>query len=221
MNCAISRPVSSTTSTFTTQEARPSFLYRAVAIRRSPFCGASPRSQPSYRHVVFFAVQIPLWSRALRLGSPARRLPLQTVRADFPHTASLVRLASLVSFPFAFQHSFALIPTDVPRHARAVSDAPPQGGLSPLVGLSTITFLLAIQFASSPFTSRGPSLHGHCPASTLLWPRPTSAVAFAPQTSQVPDATFQTRRPSMPRHAFLAANRLRRFFSASLRRWTT
>ena len=27
--------------------------------RRSPFCGASPRSQPSYRHVVFFAVQIP------------------------------------------------------------------------------------------------------------------------------------------------------------------
>ena len=28
--------------------------------RRSPFGGASPRSQPSYRHVVFFAVQIPL-----------------------------------------------------------------------------------------------------------------------------------------------------------------
>jgi hypothetical protein len=27
--------------------------------RRSPFCGASPHSQPSYRHVVFFAVQIP------------------------------------------------------------------------------------------------------------------------------------------------------------------
>ena len=45
--------------------------------------------------------------------------------------------------------------------------------------------------------------------------------AFAPQVSQVPDATFQTRRPSMPRHAFHAANRLRRFFSASriLRRW--
>ena len=72
-----------------------------------------------------------------------------------------------------------------------------------------------------PFARRGPSLHGHCPASTLLWPRPTSAVAFAPQTSQVPDATFQTRRPSMPRHAFHAANRLRRFFSASRRmtRW--
>ncbi len=27
--------------------------------RRSPFCGASPRCQPSYRHIVFFAVQIP------------------------------------------------------------------------------------------------------------------------------------------------------------------
>ena len=72
-----------------------------------------------------------------------------------------------------------------------------------------------------PFTRRGPSLHGHCPASTLLWPRPTPADAFAPQVSQVPDATFQTRRPSMPRHAFCAANRLRRFFSASRRmtRW--
>jgi len=66
--------------------------------------------------------------------------------------------------------------------------------------------------------------------------------AFAPQTSQVPGVTFQTcsaslplrlgslepraplaRRlcPSMPRHAFHAANRLRRFFSASraLTRW--
>ena len=152
---------------------------------------------------------------------PVRKPPLQTVRADFPHTASLVKLVSLVSFPYPFRSSFALIPTDTPRSSRAVSDAPPQGGLSPLVGLSTITFLLAIQFASSPFTSRGPSLHGHCPASTLLWPRPTPADAFTPQASQVPDATFQTRRPSMPRHAFCAANRLRRFFSASRRmtRW--
>ena len=33
--------------------------------RRSPFCGASPRSQPSYRHVVFFAVQIPFILSAL------------------------------------------------------------------------------------------------------------------------------------------------------------
>ena len=80
---------------------------------------------------------------------------------------------------------------------------------------------LARSFKTFHFTRRGPSLHGHCPASTLLWPRPTSADTFAPQTSQVPDATFQTRRPSMPRHAFRAANRVRRFFSASrsMTRW--
>ena len=74
---------------------------------------------------------------------PVRRPPLQTVRADFPHTASLVKLVSLVSFPYSFRSSFALIPTDTPRYSRAVSDAPPQGGLSPLVGLSTITFFSA------------------------------------------------------------------------------
>ena len=45
--------------------------------------------------------------------------------------------------------------------------------------------------------------------------------AFAPQTSQVPNAAFQTRRPSLPRHAFRAANRLRHIFSASrfMTRW--
>ena len=72
-----------------------------------------------------------------------------------------------------------------------------------------------------PFARRTPSLRGHCPASPLLWVRPTPADAFAPQVSQVPDAAFQTRRPSMPRHAFRAANRIRRFFSASrsMTRW--
>ena len=70
--------------------------------------------------------------------------------------------------------------------------------------------------------SRNPSLHGHYPlhryyGSIRLLP-PLLAQG---QVSQVPDATFQTRRPSMPRHAFCAANRLRRFFSASRRmtRW--
>ena len=72
-----------------------------------------------------------------------RRPPLQTVRADFPHTASLVRLVSLVSLPSATQHSFTLIPTDAPRPARAVCDAPHPCGLSPLVGLSTIIFFSA------------------------------------------------------------------------------
>ena len=81
--------------------------------------------------------------------------------------------------------------------------------------------------------------HGHYPASLLLWPHPTPADAFTSQASQVRDATFQTRSaslplrlgslepraplarrlcPSMPRHAFRAANRLRRFFSASRNR---
>lgn len=30
-----------------------------------------------------------------------------------------------------------------------------------------------------PFTRRGPSLHGRCPASPLLWPHPTPRFAFA------------------------------------------
>ena len=83
-----------------------------------------------------------------------------------------------------------------------------------------------VEIAGSPvkraFRGVRPSpTHGHCPASSLLRVRPTPADAFAPQVSQVPDATFQTRRPSMPRHAFRAANRLRRFFSASrsMTRW--
>ena len=77
------------------------------------------------------------------MDSPMRKPPLQTVRADFPHTASLVRLVSLVSLPSATRHSFTLIPTDAPRPARAVCDAPHPCGLSPLVGLSTITFFSA------------------------------------------------------------------------------
>ena len=52
--------------------------------RRSPFCGASPRSQPSYRHVVFFAVQIPLWSRAFRLGVSGAEAPSSNRACGFP-----------------------------------------------------------------------------------------------------------------------------------------
>ena len=51
--------------------------------RRSPFCGASPHSQSSYRHVVFFAVQIPfillvLPSFAWRtmFHNPSERIPM-------------------------------------------------------------------------------------------------------------------------------------------------
>ena len=52
--------------------------------RRSPFCGASPRSQSSYRHVVFFAVQIPLWSRAFRLGVSGAEAPSSNRACGFP-----------------------------------------------------------------------------------------------------------------------------------------
>ena len=48
------------------------------------FYGASPRSQPSYRHVVFFAVQIPLWSRAFRLGVSGVEAPSSNRACGFP-----------------------------------------------------------------------------------------------------------------------------------------
>ena len=91
-----------------------------------------------------------------------RRPPLQTVRADFPHTASLVKLVSLVSFPYPFRASFALIPTDAPLldkrfpTRRRKADCPLWRVFRPIL-------FLAVSFASFPFTSRGPSLHGHYP----------------------------------------------------------
>ena len=58
--------------------------------------------------------------------------PHRTVRAVFPHTALRVGLVSSVSLPFAPRLRFTLIPMDAPPCGRAVSDAPPHSGLSPI-----------------------------------------------------------------------------------------
>ena len=58
--------------------------------------------------------------------------PHRTVRAVFPHTALRVGLVSSVSLPFASRLRFTLIPMDAPPYGRAVSDAPPHSGLSPI-----------------------------------------------------------------------------------------
>ena len=103
--------------------------------------------------------------------------PRQTVRAGFPHTALRVGLVSSVSLPFAPRLRFTLIPMDAPPYGRAVSDAPPHSGLSPIAVFRHYCsrHLICIVL----FTRRGPSLHGHCPVSPLLWPRPTPRFAFA------------------------------------------
>ena len=70
-----------------------------------------------------------------RFARPSLRsadTPHRTVRAVFPHTALRVGLVSSVSLPFASRLRFTLIPMDAPPYGRAVSDAPPHSGLSPI-----------------------------------------------------------------------------------------
>ena len=104
--------------------------------------------------------------------------PHRTVRAVFPHTALRVGLVSSVSLPFASRLRFTLIPMDAPPYGRAVSDAPPHSGLSPIAVFR---------------------LHGHCPASPLLRPHPTTAFAFANcSPPKFPCRTFGKCRPLCP-----------------------
>ena len=123
--------------------------------------------------------------------------PHRTVRAVFPHTALRVGLVSSVSLPFAPRLRFTLIPMDAPPYGRAVSDAPPHSGLSPIAVFRHYCSRHLICIV--PFTRRGPSLHGHCPASPLLRPHPTTALAYATGSSpKFPCRTFKARRPLCP-----------------------
>ena len=91
--------------------------------------------------------------------------PHRTVRAVFPHTALRVGLVSSVSLPFAPRLRFTLIPMDAPPYGRAVSDAPPHSGLSPIAVFRHYCSRHLICIV--PFTRRGPSLHRHYPARAL------------------------------------------------------
>ena len=120
--------------------------------------------------------------------------PHRTVRAVFPHTALRVGLVSSVSLPFAPRLRFTLIPMDVPPYGRAVSDAPPHSGLSPIAVFRHYCSRHLICIV--PFTRRGPSLHRHCPVSLLLRPHPTTAFAFANcSPPKFPCRTFGKCRP--------------------------
>ena len=81
--------------------------------------------------------------------------PHRTVRAVFPHTALRVGLVSSVSLPFAPRLRFTLIPMDAPPYGRAVSDAPPHSGLSPIAVFRHYYSRHLICIV--PFTRRGPS----------------------------------------------------------------
>ena len=99
-------------------------------------------------------------------------------------------LVSSVSLPFAPRLRFTLIPMDAPPYGRAVSDAPPHSGLSPIAVFRHycsrhLPIAVFRHYCSRhlicivPFTRRGPSLHRHCPVSLLLRPHPTPRLAFA------------------------------------------
>ena len=85
--------------------------------------------------------------------------PHRTVRAGFPHTALRVGLVSSVSLPFASRLRFTLIPMDAPPYGRAVSDAPPHSGLSPIAVFrhycSRHLICIVPFFTQRPFASTG------------------------------------------------------------------
>ena len=91
--------------------------------------------------------------------SRVRPPPRQTVRAVFPHTAFRVGLVSSVSLPFASRLRFTLIPMDAPPYGRAVSDAPPHSGLSPIAVFrhycSRHLICIVPFFTQRPFASTG------------------------------------------------------------------
>ena len=137
--------------------------------------------------------------------------PHRTVRAVFPHTALRVGLVSSVSLPFASRLRFTLIPMDAPPYGRAVSDAPPHSGLSPIAVfrhyssrhlICIVPFFTQRPFApllASRLAFGSGDTHGHCPASPLLRPHPTTAFAFANcSPPKFPCRTFEARRHLCP-----------------------
>ena len=122
------------------------------------------------------------------------RPPLhRTVRAVFPHTALRVGLVSSVSLPFAPRLRFTLIPLDAPPYGRAVSDAPPHSGLSPIAAFRHYCSRHLICIV--PFTRRGPS---H-PRALPRFPATTASSDYCSrlrywQFSQVPLQDFRSTR---------------------------
>ena len=112
--------------------------------------------------------------------------PHRTVRAVFPHTALRVGLVSSVSLPFAPRLRFTLIPMDAPPYGRAVSDAPPHSGLSPIAVFRHYCSRHLICIV--PFTRRGPSHPRALPRFPATMASSDSSLRFRYcKVSQVPD----------------------------------
>ena len=140
--------------------------------------------------------------------------PRQTVRAVFPHTAFRVGLVSSVSLPFASRLRFTLIPMDAPPYGRAVSDAPPHSGLSPIAVFRHYSSRHLICIV--PFTRRGPShpcfatrlrLGGY-PRALPRFPATTASSDYCfrfryTQSSRVPLLNFPNTRPSYAPPSFI------------------
>ena len=137
--------------------------------------------------------------------------PHRTVRAVFPHTALRVGLVSSVSLPFASRLRFTLIPMDAPPYGRAVSDAPPHSGLSPIAVFrhysSRHLICIVPFFTQRPFAP----LLGHRFATRLRlggypralprFPATTTSSDYCfrfryTQSSRVPLLNFPNTRPS-------------------------
>ena len=121
--------------------------------------------------------------------------PHRTVRAVFPHTALRVGLVSSVSLPFAPRLRFTLIPMDAPPYGRAVSDAPPHSGLSPIAVFRHYYSRHLICIV--PFSRRGPS---H-PRALPRFPATMASSDYCfcsrySQSSRVPLLNFPDTRPS-------------------------
>ena len=113
-------------------------------------------------------------------------IPHRTVRAVFPHTALRVGLVSSVSLPFAPRLRFTLIPMDAPPYGRAVSDAPPHSGLSPIAVFRHYCSRHLICIV--PFTRRGPSHPQALPRFPATMASSDSSLRFRYcEASQVPD----------------------------------
>ena len=126
--------------------------------------------------------------------------PRQTVRAVFPHTAFRVGLVSSVSLPFASRLRFTLIPMDAPPYGRAVSDAPPHSGLSPIAVFrhysSRHLICIVPFFTQRPFASTGIApLPRYYDLIRLL--RSLSLVAVLPSSWQ----NFRSTPPPLTRRA--------------------
>ena len=128
--------------------------------------------------------------------------PHRTVRAVFPHTALRVGLVSSVSLPFASRLRFTLIPMDAPLYGRAVSDAPPHSGLSPIAVFRHYSSRHLICII--PFSRRGPSHPRALPRFPATMASSDYCFRFRyTQSSRVPLLNFPNTRPSYAPPSFI------------------